>query len=160
MEKKKKDQSPENSESIQDPVTSTNRIIQGRANPNFPQEYEEQLSDDIRMIPQPLEAEKKTTAGQVRIGIAADHGGFKLKEFLVKMLLEVNYEIIDFGNSELKNYVDYSDFEIPWQKQQEMAAWNVALLFAAAEMESVWQQTKLMESGVAYQKKFFGTSGS
>ncbi len=33
------------------------------------------------------------------------------------MLLEVNYEIIDFGNSELKNYVDYSDFEIPWQKQ-------------------------------------------
>ena len=29
------------------------------------------------------------------------------------MLLEVNYEIIDFGNSELKNDDDYPDFVIP-----------------------------------------------
>ena len=76
------------------------------------------------------------------------------------MLLEVNYEIIDFGNSELKNDDDYPDFVIPLADAIANAAWNVALLFAAAEMESVWQQTKLMESGVAYQKKFFGTSGS
>ena len=57
--------------------------------------------------------EEKITADQVRIGIAADHGGFELKEFLVKMLLEENYEVIDFGNSELKNDDDYPDFVIP-----------------------------------------------
>jgi ribose 5-phosphate isomerase B len=56
---------------------------------------------------------EKTTAEQVRIGIAADHGGFDLKEFLVKMLLEANYAIIDFGNIELKLDDDYPDFVIP-----------------------------------------------
>jgi len=55
----------------------------------------------------------KTTAEQMQVGIAADHGGFKLKEFLVKMLYEANYEVIDFGNSELKNDDDYPDFVIP-----------------------------------------------
>ncbi|MDZ4810834.1 MAG: RpiB/LacA/LacB family sugar-phosphate isomerase [Bacteroidota bacterium] len=49
----------------------------------------------------------------MQIGIAADHGGFKLKEFLVKMLLEAKYEVIDFGNKELKNDDDYPDFVIP-----------------------------------------------
>ena len=55
----------------------------------------------------------KTNVQQVRIGIAADHGGFKLKEFLVKMLTQANYEVIDFGDSELKNDDDYPDFVIP-----------------------------------------------
>lgn len=49
----------------------------------------------------------------MKIGIAADHGGFKLKEFLVKMMREANYEVIDFGNSELENEDDYPDFVIP-----------------------------------------------
>ncbi len=56
---------------------------------------------------------KKTTTEQMQIGIAADHGGFKLKEFLVKMLREAKYEVIDFGNKELKNDDDYPDFVIP-----------------------------------------------
>jgi len=91
----------------------TEKIEQGGTNSSFPQEYEEQLSTDIRMKPQPLAAQKKTTAEQMRIGIAADHGGFELKEFLVKMLSESNYEVIDFGNSALKNDDDYPDFVIP-----------------------------------------------
>lgn len=60
-----------------------------------------------------IKAQKKTTAEQMAIGIAADHGGFELKEFLVKMLVESKYEVIDFGNSELKNEDDYPDFVIP-----------------------------------------------
>lgn len=60
-----------------------------------------------------IEAQKKTTAEQMAIGIAADHGGFALKEFLIKMLLESKYEVIDFGNSELKTEDDYPDFVIP-----------------------------------------------
>ena len=33
-----------------------------------------------------------------RIGIAADHGGFALKEYLVGMLREAGYEVLDFGD--------------------------------------------------------------
>jgi len=91
----------------------TKKIEQEDANSSFPQEYEEQRSTDIRMAPQPLETQDKTTAEQIRIGIAADHGAFKLKEFLAKMLSEANYEVIDFGNGELENDDDYPDFVIP-----------------------------------------------
>ncbi len=32
-----------------------------------------------------------------RIGIAADHGGFELKEQLAKSSLEAGYAVVDFG---------------------------------------------------------------
>jgi ribose 5-phosphate isomerase B len=54
-----------------------------------------------------------TTVLQKQIGIAADHGGFELKEFLLKMLREANYEVIDFGNKVLSQDDDYPDFVIP-----------------------------------------------
>jgi len=53
------------------------------------------------------------STGKKQIGIAADHGGFEMKQFLVKMLLEAEYELIDFGDSELKKDDDYPDFVIP-----------------------------------------------
>ncbi len=60
-----------------------------------------------------IKTQEKTPAEQMCIGIAADHGGFELKEFLVKMLSEANYEVIDFGDSELKKDDDYPDYIIP-----------------------------------------------
>jgi ribose 5-phosphate isomerase B len=48
-----------------------------------------------------------------RIGIAADHGGFELKEYLSGMLRESNYDVRDFGDSELKSADDYPDFIVP-----------------------------------------------
>lgn len=48
-----------------------------------------------------------------RIGIAADHGGFGLKEDLVNELRESGYEVIDFGNSVMKQDDDYPDYVIP-----------------------------------------------
>jgi ribose 5-phosphate isomerase B len=48
-----------------------------------------------------------------RIGIAADHGGFELKEELAGMLRESGYEVIDFGNTLLKQEDDYPDYVIP-----------------------------------------------
>jgi ribose 5-phosphate isomerase B len=60
-----------------------------------------------------INAQKKATALHMRIGIAADHGGFKLKEYLIKILLDANYEVIDFGDSTLKDDDDYPDFVIP-----------------------------------------------
>jgi ribose 5-phosphate isomerase B len=47
------------------------------------------------------------------IGIAADHGGFVLKKYLMKMLREAGYDIIDFGNKELIPFDDYPDYVIP-----------------------------------------------
>ena len=61
MESNNKHQSPENSEIIeQETVTPTKEIANGDANPSFPQEYEEQLSSDIRMKPQLLINPKKS----------------------------------------------------------------------------------------------------
>lgn len=48
-----------------------------------------------------------------RIGVAADHAGFELKEYLLKMLRESEYEVIDFGNSKLQPGDDYPDYVIP-----------------------------------------------
>jgi ribose 5-phosphate isomerase B len=48
-----------------------------------------------------------------RIGIAADHGGFDLKEKLAKMLNDTGYEVVDFGNTLLQNEDDYPDYVIP-----------------------------------------------
>jgi ribose 5-phosphate isomerase B len=48
-----------------------------------------------------------------RVGIAADHGGFELKEYLIKMLRAAGHEVNDFGDSRLKSDDDYPDFIIP-----------------------------------------------
>ena len=48
-----------------------------------------------------------------RVGIAADHGGFELKEFLAGKLREAGYEVTDFGDRQLKSDDDYPDFVIP-----------------------------------------------
>ena len=48
-----------------------------------------------------------------RVGIAADHGGFELKEFLAGKLREAGYEVSDFGDRQLKSDDDYPDYIIP-----------------------------------------------
>jgi ribose 5-phosphate isomerase B len=48
----------------------------------------------------------------MRIGIAADHGGFELKEYLVWMLSEVGYKVADFGFYHHNLDDDYSDFVV------------------------------------------------
>jgi ribose 5-phosphate isomerase B len=53
------------------------------------------------------------SVGPKRIGVAADHGGFDLKEYLVKKLSEAGFEVIDFGNNKLMQDDDYPDFVVP-----------------------------------------------
>ena len=49
-----------------------------------------------------------------RVGIAADHGGYELKEYLLtKLLREASAEVIDFGNSQFVADDDYPDFITP-----------------------------------------------
>lgn len=49
----------------------------------------------------------------MRIGIATDHGGFSLKEELVKQLREAGHEVVDFGAHRLNQGDDYPDYVVP-----------------------------------------------
>jgi ribose 5-phosphate isomerase B len=49
----------------------------------------------------------------LRIGIAADHGGFILKGEIAKSLCNEGHEVVDFGAARLVSDDDYPDFFIP-----------------------------------------------
>jgi ribose 5-phosphate isomerase B len=49
----------------------------------------------------------------MKLGIAADHGGFQLKESIKQMLTASGHEVIDFGAYVLDNGDDYPDFVVP-----------------------------------------------
>lgn len=51
-----------------------------------------------------------------RVGIAADHGGFGLKEYLKDELGKKGFEVVDFGNAVLTPDDDYPDYVIPMAK--------------------------------------------
>ena len=48
-----------------------------------------------------------------RIGIAADHGGFELKQYLEGRLREAGHRVNDFGDHRSQPDDDYPDFVIP-----------------------------------------------
>ncbi len=52
----------------------------------------------------------------MRVGIAADHGGYSLKTELYKSLADAGYEVVDFGAFDLSPEDDYPDFVIPLAK--------------------------------------------
>jgi ribose 5-phosphate isomerase B len=49
----------------------------------------------------------------MRVGIAADHGGFVLKEEVKESLRDIGYQLVDFGAQQLNPGDDYPDFIIP-----------------------------------------------
>jgi ribose 5-phosphate isomerase B len=49
----------------------------------------------------------------MRVGIAADHGGFELKVYLRTALKSAGYEVVDFGACEFVTGDDYPDFVVP-----------------------------------------------
>ena len=49
----------------------------------------------------------------MRIGIAADHAGFSLKEQLAERLRQSGHEVSDFGSSRLIPEDDYPDYVVP-----------------------------------------------
>jgi ribose 5-phosphate isomerase B len=48
-----------------------------------------------------------------RIGVAADHGGYELKQYLAAMLRQAGHEVIDFGDQQPIPDDDYPDFVAP-----------------------------------------------
>jgi ribose 5-phosphate isomerase B len=53
---------------------------------------------------------------KMKIGIAADHGGFALKEIIHEFLHKQGFEVKDFGAFVLDNADDYPDYIIPLAK--------------------------------------------
>ena len=49
----------------------------------------------------------------MRVGIAADHGGYALKGEMVESLRASSHEVVDFGAHQLTPEDDYPDFIIP-----------------------------------------------
>ncbi len=49
----------------------------------------------------------------MKIGVAADHGGFEMKRQLAKLLATEGHEVVDFGNKVYDADDDYPDFTIP-----------------------------------------------
>ena len=49
----------------------------------------------------------------MRVGIAADHGGFELKEQMKEDLKTLGHEVVDFGAHEYAPADDYPDLVVP-----------------------------------------------
>jgi ribose 5-phosphate isomerase B len=82
------------------------------------QQYDERLQTNRLLVP----ANRGVIV--MRVGIAADHGGFALKEELGASLRNSGYDVVDFGAHTLNPSDDYPDFVIP-----------LARAVAAAEVE-------------------------
>ena len=52
----------------------------------------------------------------MKIGIAADHGGFALKQIMQPFLIALNYEVVDYGAFVQDDLDDYPDFVAPLAK--------------------------------------------
>ena len=78
----------------------------------------------------------------VRIGIAADHGGFELKQKLAARLRDAGHEVVDFGAHQLTPDDDYPDFVIPLGQAVAPEKWSVAWPFAAAASGPPFAPTK------------------
>jgi ribose 5-phosphate isomerase B len=50
----------------------------------------------------------------MKVGIAADHGGFEMKQKLIELLTAGGHEVVDFGDRVYDESDDYPDFAIPW----------------------------------------------
>jgi ribose 5-phosphate isomerase B len=64
----------------------------------------------------------------MKIAIAADHGGYKLKQKLIVFLTKKGYEVIDVGTSNI-NSVDYPDyaFKLGKKLRDKEARFGIAL---------------------------------
>jgi len=48
-----------------------------------------------------------------RVGIASDHGGYELRQYLVTQLQTTGHVLVEFGDLRLQSDDDYPDFVIP-----------------------------------------------
>jgi ribose 5-phosphate isomerase B len=62
----------------------------------------------------PVEGHPAEWTGKLRhIGVAADHGGYELKEYLAGKLRESGFAVVDFGDGRPNKDDDYPTFIVP-----------------------------------------------
>lgn len=49
----------------------------------------------------------------MKVGIAADHGGYEMKQRIYILLIAIGHQVVDFGNLLYDGDDDYPDFAIP-----------------------------------------------
>jgi len=49
----------------------------------------------------------------MKVGVAADHGGYEMKQKIYILLGAIGHQVVDFGNLQYESDDDYPDFAIP-----------------------------------------------
>jgi len=83
-----------------------------------------------------------------------DHGGYELKEHLLRMLREAGYDVIDFGDQQPKLDDDYPDFVVPLAAQLPTAGWSVAWHLRQRVSGHQSPRTKSRGSGILIHENF------
>jgi ribose 5-phosphate isomerase B len=63
----------------------------------------------------------------MRVGIAADHGGFELKVYLAAALKAAGHEVVDFGAHGLVKGDDYPDSVVPMATVRHRGEYSAAM---------------------------------
>jgi ribose 5-phosphate isomerase B len=67
----------------------------------------------------------------MKIAVASDHAGFKLKNRIIDFLKSLNYEIVDFG-CDSPDSCDYPDYAHPLADAIENGIYNVGIVFCGS----------------------------
>ena len=81
-----------------------------------------------------------------KIGIASDHAGYEMKEFLVGYLNAMGYEVLDFGAHSPES-VDYADFAHPLAEAIENGELERGVALCGSLAEAI--ENGELERGVA-----------
>lgn len=86
-----------------------------------------------------------------KIGIASDHAGYEMKEFLVGYLDAMGYEVLDFGTDSPES-VDYPDFAHPLAEavEQGEVAFGVGLCGSGEGMAITLNKHQGIRAGLCW----------
>ncbi len=86
-----------------------------------------------------------------KIGIACDHAGYEMKEFLVGYLDAMGYEVLDFGTHSPES-VDYADFAHALARAVEQGEpkWGVALCGSGEGMAMTLNKHQGIRAGLCW----------
>ena len=80
----------------------------------------------------------------IKVGIAADHGGFEMKQALIEKLLAEGHEVEDFGADTLDPDDDYPDYIIPLGRAVVAGDVERGIASAVAVLVRRWRPTRFM----------------
>lgn len=89
-----------------------------------------------------------------KIGIACDHAGYEMKEFLVGYLDAMGYEVLDFG-TDSPEQADYADFAHPLANSIESGELErgIALCGSGEGMSMTLNKHQGIRAGLCWEKE-------